>query len=303
VSFLSAHHDDGIARPTALRAAAEAQAATLPALLARAQQLAGAVLLGEHGRRRAGLGDDFWQYRPAQAGDSRRMIDHRRSAMGDTEYVREREWQIAQSVMLWVDQGASMRFTSTDVLPKKADRARVLGLATAILLVRGGERVGLTGTTLPPRRGNAQILRLAEALTEDAPDDYAPPEHRAMIPSARALFISDFMGDIAEVRLALTKAADRGVRGVLLHVLDPSEESFPFKGRTIFESIGGTLSHETLQANDLRDRYLARLAERKDELQHLCNVTGWQYGIHHTDASAQSALLWLYRALDTGGIR
>ena len=288
---------------TTLRADAEQQAASLPPLLARAEQLAGAVLLGDHGRRRAGLGDDFWQYRPAQLGDSRRMIDHRRSARGDTEFVREREWQIAQSVMLWVDQGASMRFSSTETLPRKADRARLLGLATAILLVRGGERVGLTGTKLPPRRGNAQILRLAEVFSIDAPEDYSPPEHRAMIPSARAVFISDFLGDVAQVKLALTKAADRGVRGVLLHLLDPSEEAFPFRGRTIFESIGGSLSHETLKASDLRDRYLERLAARKAELQDLCGLTGWQYGLHHTDASAQSALLWLYRALDTGGAR
>ncbi|WP_298916818.1 DUF58 domain-containing protein [uncultured Roseobacter sp.] len=292
-----------MSRPTALRADAEAQAASLPALLARADHLAGAVLLGDHGRRRAGMGDDFWQYRPAQTGDSKRLIDHRRSARGDTEFVREREWQIAQSVMLWVDQGASMRFASTKDLAQKADRARLLGLAVAILLVRGGERVGLTGTALPPRRGNAQILRLAEMFTTDAAEDYAPPEHRAMIPSARALFISDFMGDVAEAKLALTKAADRGVRGVLMHVLDPSEEAFPFRGRTIFESVGGSLSHETLKANDLRDRYLDRLAARKSELQKLCALTGWQYGLHHTDASAQSALLWLYRALDTGGMR
>lgn len=290
-------------QPTALRASAEEQASKLPALLARAEHLAGAVLLGDHGRRRAGMGDDFWQYRPAQIGDSRRLIDHRRSARGDQEFVREREWQIAQSVMMWVDQGASMRFSSDDALPMKTDRARLLGLAVAILLVRGGERVGLTGTTLPPRRGNAQILRLAETFTTDAADDYAPPEHRAMIPSARALFVSDFLGDIEEVKLALTKAADRGVRGVLMHVLDPSEETFPFRGRTIFESVGGSLKHETLKASDLQARYLERLAERKAELQKLCAVTGWQYGLHHTDASAQSALLWLYRALDTGGVR
>ncbi len=301
MSSLSALPED--ARPQALRADAETHAAKLPPLLARAEHLAGAVLLGDHGRRRAGMGDNFWQYRPAQPGDSRRMIDHRRSAMGDTEFVREREWQIAQSVMLWVDQGASMRFSSQADLPQKADRARLLTLAAAILLVRGGERVGLSGTTLPPRRGNMQILRLAEKFTEDAAEDYAPPEHRAMIPSARALFVSDFLGDVSEVKLALTKAADRGVRGVLLQVLDPSEEQFPFKGRTIFESVGGTLRHETLKANDLRDRYLERLAERKAELQSLCALTGWQFGQHHTDHSAQSALLWLYGAIDGGGLR
>ncbi|MGB3245996.1 MAG: DUF58 domain-containing protein [Sulfitobacter sp.] len=284
--------------PLTLRAQAEEQASRLPALLARAEHLAGAVLLGAHGRRRAGLGDDFWQYRPAQLGDSRRRIDYRRSAMGDQEFVREREWQIAQSVMLWVDQGASMRFASDAKLPQKADRARLLGLALAILLIRGGERVGLTGTQLPPRRGNPQILRLADLFCRDDAADYSPPEHRAMIPYARAVFISDFMGDIEAVKLALTKAADRGVRGVLCHVLDPSEEAFPFTGRTIFESVGGTLSHETLKANDLKGRYLERLAMRKDELQRLCALTGWHYGLHHTESAAQTALLWLYGALD-----
>ncbi|WP_299661849.1 DUF58 domain-containing protein [uncultured Ruegeria sp.] len=283
-----------------LRERSEAEASRLPPLLARAEQLAGTVLLGDHGRRRSGLGDDFWQYRPAQIGDSRRMIDHRRSARGDQQFVREREWQIAQSIMLWVDQGASMRFASDKSLPTKADRARLLGLATAILLVRGGERVGLTGTTLPPRRGNAQIIRLAQAWSEDTQTDYAPPEHRAMIPHARAVFISDFLGRLDEVELALTKAADRGVRGVLLQVLDPSEESFPYSGRTIFESVGGTARHETLKAADLRDRYLDRLAQRKDALTQLCRATGWQMGLHHTGDSAQSALLWVYRALDGG---
>ena len=284
--------------PLTLRADAEGEAARLPALLARAEHLAGAVLPGAHGRRRAGTGDDFWQYRPAQMGDSRRMVDHRRSARGDQEFVREREWQIAQSVMLWVDQGASMRFASDKGLPDKADRARLLGLALSILLLRGGERVGLTGTALPPRRGNPQVLRLAELLCQEDTREYAPPEHRGMIPHARAIFISDFMGDLAPVRTALTKAADRGVRGVLCHLLDPAEEAFPFAGRTIFESVGGTLRHETLKANDLRDRYLDRLAARKDELQQLCVRTGWRYGLHHTNASAQSALLWLYGALD-----
>jgi len=291
-----------VSDPISLRATAEAEAAALPALLARAEHLAGAVLLGAHGRRRAGAGDDFWQYRPAQMGDSRRAVDHRRSAMGDTEFVREREWQIAQSIMLWVDQGASMRFSSSDAHPEKIARVRLLALALAILLNLGGERVGLTGTALPPRGGRPQIMSLAQLFCRDDTTDYSPPEHRAMIPHARAVFISDFMGDIDGVRTALTKAADRGVRGVLCHVLDPSEEAFPFTGRTIFESVGGTLSHETLKANDLRDRYLARLAERKAELQSLCALTGWRYGLHHTDNTAQAGLLWLYGALDARAV-
>jgi len=287
-----------ISQAIELRHRAEIEAGSLPPLLVQAEKLAGSVLIGEHGRRRAGMGDDFWQYRPAQPGDSSNLIDHRRSARGDQQFIREREWQIAQTVHVWADQGASMRFASKPDLPQKIDRARKLALAASILMVRGGERVGLTGTSLPPRSGNMQILRMAEALSIEDVADYAPPEHHAMIPHARGLFISDFLGPFDELRLALSKAADRGLRGVLLQVLDPSEEGFPFSGRILFESVSGGLRHETLKASALRDRYLERLAERRDALESLCRATGWRMGLHHTGDSAQAALLWLYHALE-----
>ena len=289
-----------------LRARAEEQAASLPPLLARAEHLAGTVLLGEHGRRRAGMGDDFWQYRPVQPGDSRRMIDWRRSARGDAQYVREREWQIAQSVMLWIDDAQAMRFSSDANVPQKLDRGRILALATAILLLRGGERVGLSGRDVPPRRGEAQIMRIAQEMSratsvEKDTAEYGAPDGRGIPANGRALFVSDFLGDLSAVETALTSAADRGVRGVLLQVLDPQEEGFPFHGRTIFESMGQGVIHETLKADGLRDRYLVRLAERKSRLAELAALTGWQYHCHHTDGAAQSALLWLYRALEQRG--
>lgn len=284
----------------ALRARAEALGQSLPPLLAEAELLAATLLLGEHGRRRSGMGDEFWQYRPATAGDSARMIDWRRSARSDAHFVREREWQAAQSVTLWVDRARSMGFSGAKDRPAKAERARLLALALAVLLLRGGERVGLSGQGHPPRAGRAQIDRLALALEEEGAEDYGRPDATGLVGHGRAVFLSDFLGEISGVEAALAEAAGRGVRGVLVQVLDPAEEDFPFDGRTIFDSMGGTLSHETLRAGDLRSRYLARLAERKDRLQGLARASGWRVLQHHTGDSAQAALLWLYRALEGG---
>jgi len=284
--------------PLALRADAEHLSAPLPPLLAEAEQLASTVLLGDHGRRRPGLGDTFWQYRPAQPYDATRMIDWRRSARTDAAYVQDKEWQIAQSVVLWIDSAAAMRFASSDGLPTKAHRARTLAMAVAILLSRGGERVGLTGLRLPPRRGAAQLDQMATILSEDDTTDYGTPEAQGMLPHSRALFVSDFLGDLGPVETALTRAADRGVRGALLQVLDPQEEAFPFDGRTVFESMTGSLKHETLKASDLRNRYLDRLAARKDRLSSLARMTGWQFTTHHTDTPATTTLLWLYQSLE-----
>jgi uncharacterized protein (DUF58 family) len=269
--------------------------------MAEAELLAATVMLGEHGRRRAGAGDEFWQYRAAAAGDNARLIDWRRSARSDQHFVREREWQAAQSVTLWVDASRSMAFSGDKSRPPKADRARVLALALAVLLLRGGERVGLAGEAAPPRPGRAQIVKLASLIAgEEAMSDYGFPTATGMVSHGRAVFLSDFFGDVAPVEAALTAAADRGVRGALIQILDPAEEEFPFNGRTIFESMGGGLRHETQQAGDLRDRYLARLAERKARLAELARAVGWHFNTHHTGQPAQAALLWAYRALQGG---
>lgn len=284
-----------------LQSRAEALGQSLPALMAEAELLAATVMMGEHGRRRAGQGDEFWQYRAAVPGDNSRLIDWRRSARSDQHFVREREWQAEQSVVLWVDPSKSMAFSGDSSRPPKADRARLLALALAVLLLRGGERVGLANGDALPRPGRAQIVRLASLLAgEEAAVEYGAPTASGMVSHGRAVFLSDFLGDLAPVEAVLTAAADRGVRGALIQILDPAEEEFPFTGRTIFESMGGGLRHETQQAGDLRARYLARLAERKARLAELGRAVGWHVGTHHTGQPAQAALLWAYRALQGG---
>lgn len=284
--------------PASLRARSEGAAAGLPGLLMAAERLAATILLGDHGRKRAGPGDAFWQFRAAQPGDPRRSIDWRQSARGDGHFVRETEWQAAQSLMLWVDDAASMRFASGD-RPSKLRRAQTLALALAVLVTRAGERAGLANLSEPPRGGKAQLIRIADALMEggDVPD-YGAPKPRVMPMGAQAVFLSDFLGPIEAVTDALTSAADRGVQGVLVQVLDPEEEAFPYDGRTVFESMSGAVRFETLKAGQLRSDYLDRLAKRRAALRDLCRRTGWRYQLHHTDASAEAALLTLYAALE-----
>ncbi len=280
-----------------LRGRAEALAGNLPPLLARALRLADGVMLGEHGRRRPGPGDAFWQYRPAVAGDAARSIDWRRSARSDQHFVQQKEWQAAQVVMLWADNAASMRYASNKTLPKKSDRAALLTLALAALLIRGGERVGLPD--LPAGAGDLQLARLATALDADpTADEYGTPQIGNIPHHARAVFASDFLGDMDALETALAQLAERGVKGALVHVLDPAEEAFPFLGRTIFESMGSGIRHETRKARDLRDRYKDRLAQRKEALKSMTLRIGWHYHLHHTDEPEFTALLWLFHALE-----
>lgn len=294
--------------PPELRRGAEAEAEALPALFLAAEHLAATVQMGGHGRRRAGTGEDFWQYRPAHSGDEARFVDWRRSARSDTQFVRDREWQLAQSLHLWVDGAASMRFTGAAsgraARPQKRARAQLLALALAVLGIRAGERVGLTGPLAPPRPGKAQLLTLATALCaagaggqEPGTQDYGAPEVSSVAAGAQVVLLSDFFGDLGAIEAALGALADRGVGGAMMQILDPSEEDFPFDGRTIFLSMTGALRHETREAADLRTRYLARLAERQARLAELAGRAGWAFSTHHTGRPALGALIWLHAAL------
>ena len=283
-------------------ARAASLAAGLPPVLADARRLAATVALGDHGRRKPGRGDEFWQFRPAQPGDPRRMIDWRRSARSDQHFVQDKEWQSAQSVWLWVDQGRSMQFSSdAGKLRSKGHFATVLGLALAMLLIRAGERVGLAGAApLPPASGNTQLAKITDALLAADPNapDYGKPDFGAPAKGGNLVVISDFLEDPETLNAQMSIAGAKGISGTLLQVLDPQEQSFPFRGRIIFESMGQSIRHETRQAKSIRSLYQAKLAEHRAKLAALSARWQWPLKLTMTDQSQAAALLWLIQSVE-----
>ena len=144
---------------------AEILAGSMPPLMVAANRVAATVSQGVHGRRQVGQGETFWQYRRYMAGDSAADIDWRRSAKSDPVFVRENEWEAAQSVWLWSDGSKSMRYRSDRKLREKAERADLLTLALAALLCRGGEHVAALGRHMVPTTGRVALHLMAEALT------------------------------------------------------------------------------------------------------------------------------------------
>ena len=111
-------------RPVSVRQRAEETAARLPPLLVAAERIAASVAQGVHGRRRVGKGESFWQFRRYQQGDPVQSIDWRQSAKREHLYIRENEWEAAQSVWVWLDRSTSMQYHSDDALPDKAGNSR-----------------------------------------------------------------------------------------------------------------------------------------------------------------------------------
>lgn len=290
---------------------AEALVQNLPPLLVAAERVAATVAQGVHGRRRVGSGESFWQFRRYQPGDAAARIDWRQSAKTDRLYVRETEWAAAQSVWLWCDGSASMRYRSAAAWPTKIDSARLLLLALAALLVRSGERVALLGEGLQPASGRAALARLALAL--DARDCASAPAPALSPPSlppaeplpryARLVLFGDFLAPPERIEAVVQAFVRSGVRGALVQIIDPAEEALPFSGRVLFS--GCEADGEALfgRVEAVRSAYRTRFAAHREALRSLARGAGWTHLVHRADQPPQMALLALYLALADGAQR
>jgi uncharacterized protein (DUF58 family) len=285
------------ARLSRTTAEAATLAARLPSLVIAARRVADSVMHGVHGRRRAGPGETFWQFRPFISGEPASRVDWRRSAREAHAYVREREWEAAQTLWLWLDRSPSMRFASTLAPCEKFERAIVLALALADLAVRGGERVGLVGLTRPiATRG--VIERFAEILGAAERDAALPlPPAAAISARAKIVLLSDFLSPAEEVAAALANLGGDGAEGYLIAVSDPVEETYPFAGHTEFVEMSGPRRLRAPRAESLREKYLSRLAAHREALSAVAARRGWSVMAHRTDQSPSAALLALVERL------
>ena len=279
-------------------------AASLPRLVLEARRIAANVIHGLHGRRRAGAGESFWQYRRFVSGEPSQNVDWRRSARDDHLYVREHEWEAAHTVWLWPDRSPSMAFASRQARDSKLERALIVTFALAELLVAGGERVGIPGL-MNPTASRSVIDKMAQAmLHDDAARLSLPP---SFVPSALAeiVVLSDFWSPMPEIRTMLAGLSASGAHGALVQIVDPAEESFPYSGRIEFvEPEGGgviTAGRAERWAGD----YVARVATHRDEIRGETNKLDWLFSTHTTSRSAAELLLFLHSGMmvNKGGAR
>ncbi len=281
----------------ALRREGERVAATLPPLLVQAERVAATVAQGVHGRRRVGTGETFWQFRHYGFGDPAQVIDWRQSAKSDHLYVRQTEWEAAQSVWLWRDGSPSMAFRSDPGLPEKRERAELLLLALAVLLLRGGEHVALLGSGLPPAAGRAVLNRVVHGLERRTEDEPGLPRPEHLPRHGHVVLIGDFLAPLEQVHAVVRAFASRDAKGTLVEILDPAEETLPYRGRIRFEGTEGEGTILIRRAESVRADYAARLAAHREGLSALARSVGWRLVRHRTDAPPEPALLALYTAL------
>jgi uncharacterized protein (DUF58 family) len=265
----------------------------MPRLILEARRVAATVIHGLHGRRRAGPGENFWQYRHFMSGESASNVDWRRSARDDHLYVREREWEASHTVWIWPDRSPSMAFASALVTDSKLERALVVAFALAEVLVQGGERVGIPGLLRPTASRNV-IEKMAQAILLDPLERASLPMAFAPSPLSEIVMLSDLWSPIGEVRQTIANLAATGAHGHVIQIVDPAEESFPYSGRVEFIEPEGAGSVTAGRAETWRADYQGLMERHRAQIRAETDRLGWSFAIHRTDRPASELLLVLH---------
>lgn len=278
-------------------------AATREALRLQAEKVAHSYLRGPHGRRRAGAGEKFWQFRPYVAGDVPRDIDWRQTAKRDDVFVREHETEAAQALWLYRDTSASMDYSSRKGVMTKADYAEVLLLALGFLALEAGERVGILGAA-----GRAQSHLSALPLLQQQMNETPVAAALAHTPSRHAHIViaSDFFYPLDTLDSFAAVSAARGCRPLFLQVCDPAEEDFDYRGRVRFEdaeaeAAGPAAAMLVDDAAALRDAYHEKFIAHRAALAGIARTHHGLLLTVRTDEPVENVLARCAEQLMAGG--
>jgi uncharacterized protein (DUF58 family) len=274
-------------------------AASMPRLILEARRVAATVIHGLHGRRRAGPGENFWQYRRFVSGEPASRVDWRRSARDDHLYVREQEWEAAHTVWIWPDRSQSMNFASPLARETKLYRTLVIGLALSEVLVEGGERIGIPGLMRP--NGSRNIIeRIAQTILVDRDERASLPPNFTPAPLSEVVLLSDLWSDIADVRQTIAQLSGSGAHGHVVQIVDPAEETFPYWGRIEFVEPEDGRRITAGRAENWRADYVTQIAQHRAAIRSETDRLGWSFTIHRTDRSASELLLALHARIGAG---
>ena len=292
-----------------MRHTAEKAAAAFPGLLIAAERIADTVIHGVHGRRRAGPGEDFWQFRPYSPGDSAHRIDWRRSAKRNRLFIRETEWAATNTLWSFVSASPGMQFNSDLASVTKHQRAATLALALSILATKAGERVASMGAPITPGHSRGTLNQLAHWFEgrfegrfenqSDLPTRPGLPTGQALPKFSTCILLADFLEPLDQIRQSFNALAALGVKGHVVQVFDPVEETFPFNGRTEFVDTNSPNKLVIGQAQTMRQAYSEKLHQHRGQLRDLTKALGWTFSLHHTDQSPTKMLMALHNLIET----
>jgi uncharacterized protein (DUF58 family) len=279
------------------------------ALGLKARTVVEGLRVGDHKSPYRGFSVEFVQHREYVPGDDIRHIDWKGYGRSERYTIKQYEQETNFTAHLIVDASRSMLYGKGDT--NKLEYAKTLTAALAYLIIHQRDGVALDvfdsawREQLPASGQMGHVRKILETL-----ESVKPRNKNAMGPllhdlashvKRRGLFflISDCFDDVESILGGLQHLRFGGHEVVVLHVLHPDEQEFPFNGMIKFDAMEDKLSLKT-RPQLIRPTYLRALHSYLESLQKGCERNRCDYVRMNTGKPlAETLTAYLARRLKT----
>ena len=275
--------------------------AKLSGLALRARHIVEGYVAGLHKSPYHGFSIEFAEHREYAPGDDLRYVDWKVFGRTDKVYLKQYEDETNLICYLVLDVSESMTYKSAGAAMSKLQYAQCVAAALGWLVLKQQDAVGLSTFDNQIRAmvrpaGNPshleQILHVMEGATPGKKTAVGPIFHelaQRLTKRGVVIVLSDLFDDVESLAAGLKHFRHRRHDVVLLHVLDPAELEFPFRGPTEFK---GLEEFPEVQADPavIRRAYLRELNAYRQSLEQACRRENIDYFLLRTDQPLDLAL-------------
>lgn len=275
--------------------------AKLDGLELKARMIVEGYVSGWHKSPYHGFSVEFAEHRDYVPGDDLRYVDWKVYGKSDRYYLKQYDEETNFACHLLVDTSESMGYRSEQSAWTKLEFAQHLAAALAYLVIRQQDAVGLAtfdravAQVLRPAGTPMHLSQLCALLDRAEPrgeSAIGPILHELAERFKRrglVIILSDFFDDPDAVQLGLKHFRHRRHDVLLLQIIDPAEQDFPFAEPTLFRG----LEHWPDQMTDpraLRTAYQTEFADFLRSLQGGARDLRMDYQLLRTDQPLEKAL-------------
>ena len=241
-------------------------------------------MMGQHKSPFKGSSVEFVEHRQYHPGDEIRHIDWRAYGKTGRYYVKEYEDETNLRCYIMLDASGSMGYGQSTL--SKFNYAKQMAAALTFLLLRQRDAVGLClfddkmRELIEPSMNAVQFPRIIQALEKAEPggETSLGAVFEEIIPRLKRrsliVLLSDLFDDIKPLRAALKRFRHYHHEVIVLQVVAPEEEEFPFSRPTQFHNLEKTDNRLLVDPHRLRRHYLEQYRKFMAQIDQICGKTG-----------------------------
>lgn len=256
---------------------------------------------GAHQARTRGVAPEFAEYRPYRQGDDPRRIDWKLLARSDKAFIRLAPDHATLGTTFIVDASASMAFA------RKWELAKRLVVALAAVAHASADPVGLVivgpdkAQRMPPRARGGVVAEIARTLDAAGPAGSSPLAATVHGSAARCVVVTDALGDLDALRLALVRHRAHGGEAHLLHVVAREELEPRAEAQLAVDPEDERIERPLVAST--REGYRVRFAEWRADVAKRMRAEGIAYQAVCDDAAVEAVVRRVVAPQGTDGRR